>query len=253
MNKLYRFRRCNDYSLDALFGNKIQGSKYCAMADPNEVLVTANVEEIKKITKLDEELIAQTVDVIRNHIINSYYISCFTTEDQTDNAKMWEEYAGTNGFCLVYDESLVTDAVRLSMQRALPVFHMFKQVEYGNEPTDITPLIKDYLRLVGDDIECEERHRFAALNAGKSLSAEERQRITGSMFRKIGNFTEKTEKRLVSLHSDHSLKFCDDMLGVPVKPIGVICSSLMPPDTFQEISEFAINNDIELSIKEIAD
>ena len=251
MNKLYRFRRCDIHCLNALFGNKIQGSKYCAMADANEVLISVNIEEIKSITKLGEEVISAAVEAIRDHVIDSYYIACFTTEDQTYDLNMWKEYAGLNGFCLVYNEALVSNAVTLSMKKGLPYYHMFKEVDYGNEPTDITPFMKDYFLLVGEDIENEDRHRFAVSKIGESLSIEERQVVTNSMFHKIGNFTEKTEKRIVSLRRNRESDYCNDMLGIPVKPIEIICSSLMPQDIFRKVKRFAAKNDIKVCIKEV--
>lgn len=249
MANLYRFRKCRQSSINNLLSLRIEGSKYSEMTDDKEVSLTIDIERIKDYTKLSQDVIAKTHEIIRKHIINSYYIACFSKTDQLDDIDMWKEYAGSNGFCLVYNDVFIRNAINIAMRRNRGKFLIFRDVDYGNDPTDITDFVIDYLSLVGDDIENEEAHKYASKHAGDKLSIEQRRKITNSMFHKIGQFPEKDEKRIVLLGKEEGNPFCNDMISIVVKPSKIYCSSLMDCDVKKELERFAKKNNIDFEIK----
>lgn len=251
MGLLYRFRKNRDYSINNLFSFRIEGSKYTEMADEREVSLSINVESLCKITNLDKSVIAKFNKIIREHIINSYYISFFTTIDQTDDLSMWNEYAGGDGFCLVYDEQKIKNAIKITMLTYRNKYLIFRDVDYGNEPTDITSFAHDFLSLVGDDTDNEEAYKKAAETVGNNLSSSEVKRLTKCMFHKIGTFPEKSEKRIVLLGKKHDKAHNNDMISVVVKPVKIICSSSMPIATMDKIQKFAKKNSIQFAIKQL--
>ena len=250
MGLLYRFRRENEQSVFCTEKMFIQGSKYITMADPNEVLITIDIEKIVKETKADRELIKKTGEFLREHIINSYFISCFATEDQTDDMNMWQEYAGKTGFCLIYEEDDIKNALEKSMLSKKNKYFLFREINYSNQPIDITLFVLNYWKIIGSNVESEKAHKKAANLVRYTFNGEESKKITNCMFNKIGTFTEKTQKRIVLLSNRYSDLYNDDMVGIPVKPIKVICSSLMSKKYLCRLEQFSINNNIEFEIKE---
>jgi|GEM_PF-3066132 len=250
MEKIYRFRSC-EYSLNALLNFSIEGTKFKIMGDDqNEVHLFVDAEKISSITKIDKTIIDKTSDIVRNHIMNSYYLSCFTIVDQTNDPNMWKNYANTTGFCVVYDYNMIKNAVKWSSFSGKG-FYLFRSVDYGDKSTDITPFVEDYLRLVADDIDNEEAHRKAAELVGNNLSEDVRKKVINCMFHKIGSFPEKTEIRIVTQRKNHKKDFCESILEVDVKPIEIICSPLMTKDNKITISKFCAKHHIKYTIKNI--
>lgn len=248
MGCLFRFRSCSAHSLMALSNLSIEGSIYDVMGDKKEVLLSIDVDRLCKISPLDRSIIKATADLIRNHVLSHYYIACFSKTNQLEDLDMWETYAGTDGFCLVYDEIVLNNAIKLSMMKNKGLFHIFRDVDYGKEATDITPFVEDYLRIVGNDIYNEEAYVRATKIVGNSFDSNLRTKIINSMFHKIGVFPEKSEKRIVTLKSNSDGPFDSDLLMIKVKPSIIICSSKMPNEQLMAIEKIAKDNKIEFRI-----
>ena len=255
MTKIYRFRKCEDKLIDYVLNKRIEGSKYSTMiaGDPKEVSITADTDELMTVTQLPREIVNQGCNIIRENILKAYYLSCFSTVNQIEKLDMWKEYAGMDGFCLVYDDEKINEAVIDVLRNKKDRTVIFRNVDYGNNPVDITSFIKDFLLLIGDNINDEEAYIRAANEVGKRHSLEERRRIIGAMFHKIGEFPEKAEKRMAVLLDENDSKYCEDMLGVDVIPEEIICSSLMKRVYRRRLERFAKKKGIIFSIKDIID
>lgn len=248
MGYLYRFRRNTDDSFDAFSNLSIEGSIYAAMKDKNEVLLEIDVDRLCKITTIDRSIVEKTCDIIRNHILNHYFIACFAKTDQLGDLDMWKEYSNGDGFCLVYNEASITNAICFSMMKHKDIFHMFRDVDYGFKPTDITLFVEDYLRIVGKDVQNEEAHKNASNKVGDSFSRDIKQKITNAYFHKIGTFPEKSEKRIVSFNKNSKGPFSKDLLLEKVKPILIIYSDKMPTDSVKRLKSIAKKNSIRVQV-----
>lgn len=251
MGLLYRFRRCEDRLINNVVNLSIGGSKYCTMEDKREVSFTIDLESVKKVTSLSTEEIFSIQENIREHVLNSFFISCFCKTDQTSETPMWKEYAGYDGFCLIYEEVHIKSAIVRSMMKYKDRFFMFDDVDYGAEPTDITPFLLNYLKLIGNDFNNEKACMLASERTKYLLSLKEREKIMKSMFHKIGDFPEDKEKRIVLLGKETDKEYINSMIPVKIKPIKIICSSLMPFEKREQLEHFANNNKIGFLIKEV--
>ena len=251
MEKLYRFRRCEPHTINSLKELTIEGSKYCTMGDTKEASLWVDVNKLSQITKLDKTILSNTANLIRNHILNTYYISCFTMVDQIDEINMWSTYANNDGFCLVYDDKDIAKAIKQSLLYFESKSILFERCDYGTGPVDITVFIEKFLKLVGADITNEARYIYAASNIYYSLNKDERKNIMRSFFHKIGPFPEKKEKRIVSLSENNSSNWCSNILNVPVRPKEIICSSKMREDYCNQIKHLAKIHKIPISIHQI--
>ena len=210
------------------------------MKDDREVTVCADYESLKSLTSLDETILRQTAGILREHVLKTYYLASFACENQVGDQKMWDEYAGGDGFCLLYDRRNIQIALRRSMTSHPSFFHLFEAVDYGNNPTDITPFIAKFFSLIGSDVQNEEKYQLATERIVGSLLPEERNRLMRSFFHKIpGGYPETYEERIVTLRPRNEKKWLEDLLGVPVWPSRVICSSLMKQETIEKIRRFA--------------
>lgn len=251
MGLLYRFRHCNDQLISNVMNLSIEGSKYCTMKDKREVSFTINLDLIKKVTSLSAEEIFSVQENVRKHILNSYFISCFCKTDQINEMSMWAEYTGYDGFCLLYEEEHIKTAIVRSMMKHKDRFFMFDDVDYGTESTDITPFLFNYLRLIGNDFNNEKACRLASSRVKYLLSLKEREKIMKSMFHKIGDFPEDNEKRIVLFGKETDKEYSNSMIPVKIKPIKIICSSLMPTEKRKQLEHFANTNKIGFLIKEV--
>lgn len=250
MGLLYRFRRCRDQSITNVINLTIEGSKYTEMADEKEVSLFVDSELIKNKTKFPEGHIGRIQEIIRKHILNSYFIACFSKTDQTSNISMWKEYADYDGFCLVYREEQIRKAIKYAMWKLRNIYLMLRDVDYGTEPTDITSFVFDYLQLIGNDFENEKTHKYASKYVDNKLLTSGRNLIK-SMFHKIGTFPEDDEMRIVLLGKENNQKYNNNMVSVAIKPFKIICSSLMPDEKRKRLERFAKKNNITFLIKEI--
>lgn len=98
MAKLIRFREYKEYTLDAFFAGTIAGTKFSRMDDKKEALLSVDDSKLSTRFNIGDDIFLATKDIVRNHILDSYYLASFTTEDHIRNPKMWMEYAGKDGF-----------------------------------------------------------------------------------------------------------------------------------------------------------
>lgn len=250
---IYRFRKDEPHSINNLLNLSIEGSKYLKQnPKAGELSLTVDYEKVKNETNYEKIDVDKVIKIIKNHILNAYFLSCFTTVDQINEIDMWKEYAENTGFCLVYLEEHICNAIYYSERAHRGRYFLFKNAECGCEAIDISDFIIKYLKVASEhkteDADLEQHIIKEMMN---NNSIDEIERFTKCMFHKIGKFPEKIEKRIVLLGKEEDGPFCNDMILSKIKPYKIVCSSLMNNQTMKKLRRFSRKNGIKFSIKRL--
>lgn len=200
MNCLYRYRKYANWSISDLSKNKIAFSKFSKMKDDKEVPVSYDYSKIKnkQFTKENIDLFLKT---IRDHIIQDYYLACFTTERPTPESKMWEEYSNGCGFCIVYSKQKINNTVQslnvISVKQKSENIFKINDVYYDHSDHDITPFFNAYLNRINKD-STKKDIEYISKNIHKLINKEEKKVLMDCFFHKTGKYVEKQETRIVS-------------------------------------------------------
>lgn len=251
MKKLYRFRKLKHDSVNKFCQFAVDGSTYFGQSENalnSEMLIYIDAEKILSKYEVSPELVNSIEMALREHVIHNYYIVCFVTTNQLDECDMWREYADDNGFCLVYDEQDILNAIKPIIIKGEKSI-IFRDVDVGKSKTDLTLFLDRFLKKMNGKYYDERAVKYAAEHWFDDLKPEESMGLIQSMFHKIGDFPEKYEKRICI--RDPKLKGTYIWRLLTIKPVEVICSSLMPRKEMEIIRKSARKHRIVFSIHEV--
>ncbi len=251
---LYRYRKCNDYTMAALKNNELWGSLGSEMEDKNDCSIIFDQSNSDNII-IDSEKIVPT---FTNYYRMSKYLVCLTP--YSNSYFMWKNYADDfQGFVVEYDtEELLKNVHEYLLDIYLNFNFSFKEknelkmalirydlgiskVKYANSPIDITDdlllYLKDFEKTISTEPN-EETVKKNQITTEKILST------------KIKKFKNEKEVRLmlpsgynfetdINIMEKHKVLF-------KIKPKLIILGKKMGVNEKKEIIAFANDSQIKV-------
>ena len=185
--KLYRFRKIKNNAVKQFCTNSISGSRFDGLFEDDlksEIRITLDKERLEILYGVDVSIMNRFEEELRNYLIQNYYVICFSSINQIKDMQMWKRYADCTGYCLVYDETQLEDALGCVKERGIAIIG---QVEKSEKPVDITFIIDRIINYVEKNNNSEKQKKYAFEHWTDLITPQEAEKLVDVFFNKIGD------------------------------------------------------------------
>ena len=138
---IYRYREATSFNIKALLDENINGSLFKLFNDFTELNFEITEKTLIRF-EIDRQGKEKIISLLKNHIMDKYYMACFTFNDPFLTNNMWRKYTNEgHGYCLAYETTDLESNIREQHFGALSM----RLVNYNSQPYLIDELIEHIL------------------------------------------------------------------------------------------------------------
>ena len=232
--KLYRYRKPNLHSVEELFSNTVQFTKYSKFQKLGELDYFTN----KKLLSFEEsdQAIEHLTEIVKNNVLTNYYMACFSTKGPFDKNSPRIQYSGKNGFCIEYDLDSLNDYIHLAYRKYSYLLQIGK-VKYSSKKYDLSPIVNEMYKAVQDSgaqTGPEKEKVLESLIESGSVNENAQECVINSFYQKKLAYRTDSEYRIVLQKPNDEREFVL-LKGFIVRPIHIYISTNIPLLILQKI------------------
>ena len=139
---LYRCRKKTMYNINAFCDDSINGTIFSEFMDYGELNAWVPPKSLKKYG-VPEERENSMAETIIDNCFKNYYLASFTITSPLKDRSLLIEYAGEDGFILVYNSDLLFDDIQRACLLEKSILTLVK-VKYKTEKYNLLPFIETH-------------------------------------------------------------------------------------------------------------